>query len=231
LSRENGHYAGVTTLGLVIEAAPSFGIGTLSVYAFSTENWRRPPHEVEALMALLSRFLGSEIDRLAELGVRVTVIGRRDRLSSGIADLIARAEAATASSVMLDLRIAVDYSARDAILDAVSAGAATPLTREAVSHRLELKYGGPDVDLLIRTSGEQRLSDFMLWEAAYAELYFTEVLWPDFDRAALEQALADYRSRERRFGGLPRGTARAASGNAHPALPSQIADRLTASPR
>jgi undecaprenyl diphosphate synthase len=202
LPREAGHRAGLTALRRVVESAPSLSITTLTVFAFSTENWNRPPREVDALMTLLRRYLRREIERLAEAGVRVTAIGRRDRFPVGISDLLARAESATALGTTLDLRLAFDYSARDAILDAVSAAGATPLTREVISHHLALRSGGPDVDLVIRTSGEQRLSDFMLWEAAYAELYFTPVLWPDFGRPALEQAMAAFCARERRFGGL-----------------------------
>ena len=205
LPREAGHRAGVVALRKVIEAAPDLGVTTLSAYAFSQDNWRRPAAEVSTLMALLRGYLATEIDRLAEAGVRLTVLGRRDRLPDGIADLIGSAEAATADDARLDLRIAIDYSGRDAILaavaKAVTAGAATC---DDVSRQLERQGGGPDVDLLIRTSGEQRLSDFMLWEAAYAEFYFVETLWPDFDGAALARALDAFRARERRFGGLPR---------------------------
>jgi undecaprenyl diphosphate synthase len=205
LPREAGHRAGMMALRRVVEAAPSFGITALTVYAFSTENWSRPPHEVDALMMLLHRFLRRDVTRLAEAGVRVTSIGRRDRLAGGIANLLAQAEAATADGTTLDLRLAIDYSARDTIIDAVMAADTGKLSREAVSERLALKFGGPDVDLVIRTSGEQRLSDFMLWEAAYAEFYFTPVLWPDFGGATLERAIAAFRTRNRRFGGLGGG--------------------------
>jgi undecaprenyl diphosphate synthase len=211
----------------VLEAAPTLGITMLTVYAFSTENWKRPPREVDALMALLRRYLRREFERQADAGVRITAIGRRDRLPHGIADLLARVETATANGTALHLRLAIDYSARDAILDAASAAGAMPLTREVISHHLALRSGGPDVDLIIRTSGEQRLSDFMLWEAAYAELYFTHVLWPDFDPAALEQALAAFYARDRRFGGL----AQEVSGKVGLAKPSRIVARRMGSAR
>ena len=205
LPREAGHRAGVAALRKVVEAAPKLGVTTLSAYAFSQDNWRRPAEEVAALMALLRGYLATEIARLADADVRLTVLGRRDRLPDGIADLIARAETATAGGARLDLRLAIDYSGRDAILAAVSAVAAGATTCEAVSRQLERQGGGPGVDLLIRTSGEQRLSDFMLWEAAYAELYFVDTLWPDFDGVALARALDAFRARERRFGGASQG--------------------------
>jgi undecaprenyl diphosphate synthase len=203
LPREAGHRAGVTALRNVVEAAPALGVTTLSAYAFSQDNWRRPAEEVSTLMALLRGYLATEIARLADADVRLTVLGRRDRLPDGIPDLIARAEAATVDGARLDLRLAVDYSGRDAILAAVSAVAAGAATCEDVSRQLERHGGGPGIDLLIRTSGEQRLSDFMLWEAAYAELYFVDTFWPDFNGAALARALAAFRARERRFGGRP----------------------------
>ncbi len=199
LPREAGHRAGVKALRKVVEAAPQLGVTTLSAYAFSQDNWRRPAEEVSALMALLRGYLATEIARLADAGVRLKVLGRRDRLPEGIAELIARAETATAGGACLDLRLAIDYSGRDAILAAVAAGG---VTCEDVSCQLERHGGGPGVDLLVRTSGEQRLSDFMLWEAAYAELYFVETFWPDFDGAALARALDAFRARDRRFGGL-----------------------------
>jgi len=202
LPREAGHRAGVVALRKVVEAAPKLGVTTLSAYAFSQDNWRRPAEEVSALMALLRGYLATEIARLADAGVRLTVLGRRDRLPDGIADLIARAEAATADGACLDLRIAIDYSGRNAILAAVSAVAAGAATCEEISRQLERHGGGPGVDLLIRTSGEQRLSDFLLWEAAYAEFYFVDTFWPDFDGAALARALDAFRARERRFGGV-----------------------------
>ena len=204
LSRLRGHEAGVEAIRRVVEAAPDQGVGTLTLYAFSTDNWRRPRTEVAALMALLRFYLANEVESLVKNGVRLTVIGRRDRLPDGIASAIARAEAATAQGGTLNLRIAIDYSARDAILNAAAklAGISAP-TRELFSELVTGEAGLRDVDLIIRTSGEKRLSDFLLWEGAYAELYFTERMWPDFDGEALAQALASFHGRERRFGALP----------------------------
>jgi undecaprenyl diphosphate synthase len=202
LPREAGHKAGVTALRKIAESAAQLGITTLSAYAFSADNWRRPATEVASLMALLRWYLQNEIARLTKTGVRLTVMGRRDRLPDGIADLIARAEEATAACPSINLRLAIDYSGRDAILNAFSTIGAGRTTHAEISRQLNSHGGGPDIDLLIRTSGEQRLSDFMLWEAAYAELYFTETLWPDFDRTALEKAVQSFRSRNRRYGGL-----------------------------
>jgi undecaprenyl diphosphate synthase len=203
LSRLRGHEAGVEAIRRVVEAAPEQGVGTLTLYAFSSDNWRRPKAEVSALMTLLRFYLANEIEALARNGVRLTVIGRRDRLPDGIANAITRAEAATADGDTLHLRIAVDYSARDAILNAaLRAASVGGLTREKFS---ELITGEPnlrDVDLIIRTSGEKRLSDFLLWEGAYAELHFTERMWPEFEADDLAEALHSFHRRERRFGGL-----------------------------
>ncbi|HLG84070.1 MAG TPA: di-trans,poly-cis-decaprenylcistransferase [Bradyrhizobium sp.] len=203
LSRLRGHEAGVEAIRRIVEAAPDQGIGTLTLYAFSTDNWRRPRAEVSALMGLLRFYLANEVESLVRNGVRLHVIGRRDRLPDGIAAAIARAEAATAAGATLHLRIAVDYSARDAILNAAAklAGIAAP-TRELFSDLVTGESGLRDVDLIIRTSGEKRLSDFLLWEGAYAELHFTERMWPEFDAADLAEALASFHRRERRFGGL-----------------------------
>jgi len=203
LSRLRGHEAGVEAIRCVVEAAPQQGVGTLTLYAFSSDNWRRPRAEVTALMALLRFYLASEVESLVRNGVRLTVIGRRDRLPDGIATAIGRAEVATAQGDVLHLRIAVDYSARDAILNAVAKAAAIGnLTREIFSELVTGEAGLRDVDLVIRTSGEKRLSDFLLWESAYAELHFTERMWPDFGGEDLEEALASFHRRERRFGGL-----------------------------
>jgi undecaprenyl diphosphate synthase len=203
LSRLRGHEAGVEAIRRIVEAAPAQGIGTLTLYAFSSDNWRRPRAEVAALMGLLRFYLANEIQALVRNGVRLTVIGRRDRLPEGIATAIARAEAATAHGDALHLRIAIDYSARDAILNAAARVAgSSKLTRETFS---ELVTGEPnlrDVDLIIRTSGEKRLSDFLLWEGAYAELHFTDRMWPEFEVDDLAEALASFHGRERRFGGL-----------------------------
>src|SRR5712675_1077771 len=203
LSRLRGHEAGVEAIRRVVEAAPQQGVGTLTLYAFSSDNWRRPKAEVSALMALLRFYLANEVESLVRNGVRLKVIGRRDRLPDGIAAAIASAETATAKGDVLHLRIAVDYSSRDAILNAAAklAGMREP-TREMFSQLVTGEAGLRDVDLIIRTSGEKRLSDFLLWEGAYAELHFTDRMWPEFDADALAEALASFQRRERRFDGL-----------------------------
>jgi undecaprenyl diphosphate synthase len=204
LPRTAGHRAGADAVRRAVEAAPALGITTLTLYAFSSDNWRRPRDEVAALMSLLRRYLEAELARLLDNDVRLTVIGRRDRLPDGLANAIADAERHSAAGTRLHLRIAIDYSARDAIANAAAAWRLErPPTREEFS-RLLAGAGGDrdDVDLLIRTSGEKRLSDFMLWEAAYAELCFLDVLWPDFGADDLRLALADFHRRERRFGAL-----------------------------
>jgi undecaprenyl diphosphate synthase len=208
LSRLAGHERGADAVRRAVEAAPALGIGVLTLFAFSADNWKRPRLEIDGLMALFRRYLETEVPALVREGVRVAVIGRRDRLPADLVDAMGRAAAATARGRALLLRLAVDYSARDAILRAARGfrPAETP-TREAFRRRLADAYGAdadaPDVDLLIRTGGEQRLSDFLLWEAAYAELHFTSRLWPDFDAAGLAAAVEDFRRRERRFGALP----------------------------
>jgi undecaprenyl diphosphate synthase len=202
LPRSAGHHAGVESVRRVCEAAPALGIATLTLFAFSADNWRRPRAEVGTLMGLLRRYLQTEIARLRDADVRLTVIGRRDRLPHRLAETIGRAEADTTDSRQLHLRIAFDYSARDAI---VSAAARLPRDREPTREDLARLLAGdaPDVDLLIRTSGEQRLSDFLLWESAYAELYFTDRMWPDFGPDDLAAAIAEFHRRDRRFGALP----------------------------
>jgi undecaprenyl diphosphate synthase len=203
LSRLRGHEAGVEAIRRVVEAAPQQGVGTLTLYAFSSDNWQRPKAEVSALMALLRFYLANEVESLIRNGVRLTVIGRRDRLPAGISDAIGRAEAATAKGDVLHLRIAVDYSARDAILNAaVQTAGMGHLTREMFSQLVTGEPALREVDLVIRTSGEKRLSDFLLWESAYAELHFTERMWPDFGEEDLAEALTSFHRRERRFGGL-----------------------------
>lgn len=199
LPRVAGHRAGATAARRVIETCPKLGIGILTLYAFSSDNWRRPPEEVSALMELLGSYLDSETAGLVENGVRLEVIGRRDRLVPQLVRAIERAEAATARGKRLLLRVAVDYSARDQILRAAAAAARNGgLTREALALHL-----GPEVDLLIRTGGERRLSDFLLWECAYAELIFSPCMWPDFDGVHLAAAMREFHARERRFGAVP----------------------------
>jgi undecaprenyl diphosphate synthase len=203
LPRVLGHEAGIKAVRRVVEAAPKQGVGTLTLYAFSSDNWRRPEAEVDALMALFHSYLVDETENLIEKGVCLTVIGRRDRLSEGLATAIACAEDATIGGDALHLRIAIDYSGRDAILSAASRAArGCELTRDDFSQLVTGQTELCDVDLIIRTGGEKRLSDFLLWESAYAELYFTERMWPEFGEADLMEALGSFRARERRFGGL-----------------------------
>ena len=198
LPRVAGHRAGAEALRRAVESAPKLGISTLTVYAFSSDNWRRPRTEVAALMKLFHNYLRRERDDCIEKGVRVSVIGRRDRLPAMLLPMIEEIEKATARGARLHLRLAVDYSSRDAILQA-----ARKLKSKATREDFSALLGAPDVDLLIRTGGEQRLSDFLLWEAAYAELVFTPVMWPDFGAADLAAAVQEFHSRERRFGAVP----------------------------
>jgi undecaprenyl diphosphate synthase len=205
--REEGHVQGAAAVRRTVEAAPGLGITTLTLYAFSSDNWRRPRGEVENLMFLFEKYLGSECDHLTDRGVRLNVIGRRDRLPQSLTRSIEHVEACTSDGLSLHLRIAMDYSARDALLAAASRVAmGVPPTRQAFERSLLEAINAPsgtrDVDLLIRTGGEQRLSDFLLWESAYAELYFTEVLWPDFTEADLASAVQAFAARERRYGGV-----------------------------
>jgi undecaprenyl diphosphate synthase len=198
LPRVAGHRAGAEALRRTVEAAPDLGIGVLTVYAFSSDNWRRPQPEVTALMKMFHIYLRREQAKCIDKGVRVSVIGRRDRLPRLLLPAIEECESVTAEGRKLNLRLAVDYSSRDAILDA-----ARELNGKATREKLSDALGAPDVDLLIRTGGEQRLSDFLLWECAYAELIFTPVMWPDFSASDLASAVQEFHSRERRFGALP----------------------------
>jgi undecaprenyl diphosphate synthase len=198
MPRIAGHRAGAEALRRTVEAAPNLGIGTLTIYAFSSDNWQRPGEEVSALMRLFRSYLRNEQAKCIENGIRISVIGRRDRLPRMLLPAIESVEAATAQGSALHLRIAVDYSARDAILRAAQV-CGKGATREEFGAAL----GGLDVDLLIRTGGEQRLSDFLLWECAYAELIFTARMWPDFDASDLAAAVAEFHSRDRRFGAVP----------------------------
>jgi undecaprenyl diphosphate synthase len=204
MPRTAGHRAGVEAIRRVVEAAPEQSVGTLTLFAFSSNNWRRPQSEVSELMDLLRRYLAAETTRLAESGIRLRVIGRRDRLPMVLAHAIGQAERETAAGDRLYLRVAIDYSARAAILDAASRIlSADDQTHEGFARLVTGEAAPRDVDLLIRTSGEQRLSDFLLWESAHAEFYFTDAMWPDFDGLQLAKALAAFRARERTFGGLP----------------------------
>jgi len=211
LPRSAGHRAGVEAVRRVIEAAPRLGVGTLTLFAFSADNWQRSPCEVRTLLGLIEEFLRAEASAFRERGIRVSVIGRRDRLPAGLRAAIQAAESATAEGRRLRLRLAVDYSARDAILRAACRMyTLTQISRESFARLLGgLCQNGavPEVDLLIRTGGEQRLSDFLLWECAYAELYFTPKLWPDVTAADLEEAIREFQARERTFGQLPKAAA------------------------
>jgi undecaprenyl diphosphate synthase len=209
MPRAAGHRQGAESVRRVVEAAPGLGIRTLTLYAFSSDNWRRPPREVAALMRLFRSYLRGETDRLVENGVRLSIIGRRDRLPGVLRAAMDEAEDRTRGGTRLHLRLAIDYSARDAIIRAAQlAAASADISREdfgtliARACTSEEEGSSLDVDLLVRTGGERRLSDFLLWECAYAELYFTDLMWPDFDGEALAEAVADFSTRERRFGAL-----------------------------
>jgi len=206
LPRVAGHRAGSEAVRRTVEAAadPASGIGWLTLYAFSSDNWRRPAHEVEALLSLFGEYLRGETQRCVANGIRLGVIGRRDRLGAALREEIAAAESVTRAGSGLRLRLAIDYSSRDSILRAsrrLAAGRGA-ITRERLSRELAGDSEAPDVDLLVRTGGERRLSDFLLWESAYAELVFMNAMWPDFTAADLQAALTEFRARDRRFGGL-----------------------------
>lgn len=238
LPRSAGHREGARAARAIVEAAAEQGVTVLTLYAFSADNWGRPRPEVSSLLRLLRGYLAAEAQRCARSGVRIVVIGRRDRLPPRLLEAIRAAESRTATGDRLLLRVAIDYSAREAICRAVEAevdaavdsrvaqvpaaggpaaadaapeAEARAVSPEAMRRRILAAIhdpgGTPDVDLLVRTGGEQRLSDFLLWECACAELYFTPCMWPDFGPAALAEALAEFRRRERRFGRLPAGTA------------------------
>jgi undecaprenyl diphosphate synthase len=207
LPRTAGHRAGAKAVDAIVTAAARQRIGTLTLYAFSAANWNRPRAEVSGLFTLLRRYLLTQTQRCLEQSIRINVIGRRDRLSVELRQLIDRSERATAQCTGMQLRIAVDYSAQHSLLETCRRlRSQTDIDRSrfmeqlaAVDHAID---SVPDVDLLIRTGGEKRLSDFLLWECAYAELHFVDCLWPDFDAAAFDQALAEFSRRDRRFGGL-----------------------------
>ena len=207
LTRSAGHDAGLRTARQIVEAAVREGVGILTLYAFSSDNWKRPTAEVTALMRLFRRALLGEAKRCLENGVRLTILGRRDRLPSSLRHTVEQVEALTATGTRMHLRVAVDYSARDAMLRATLATQGQPVTREAFTELLARvdhdRLPARDVDLVIRTGGEQRLSDFLLWESAYAELLFVRKMWPEFTVDDLAEALEDFRGRNRRFGLAP----------------------------
>lgn len=217
LPRAMGHREGVQALKRTVQAAPALGIRCLTVFGFSTENWRRPAEEVSDLMGLVRAYVASDLKRLEREGVRVRILGRREGLPADIAQIVERTEASTAHNDKFLLQVAFNYGGRADIVDAaqrhvdrVVAGEATgPLDEEALGLGLSTA-GGPPVDVIVRTSGEQRLSNFLLWEAAYAELVFQNVLWPDYGPEALADVVEQYRNRDRRFGGLSAAPALAA---------------------
>jgi undecaprenyl diphosphate synthase len=222
LSRSHGHRAGVEAARRVVEAAPALGITALTLFAFSSDNWQRPKAEVAVLLALLERYIRDELCQLVARGVRLTVIGRRSRLANELMQSIIAAEVASAAGNRLDLRVAIDYSSRDAITDAVTRWPFAHTPSRAAFGRL-LTASRPasqtDVDLLIRAGGEKRLSDFLLWEAAYAELHFVDTLWPDFGAEDLRTAMAEFYGRERRFGALSAGPGPASAAVPQPGGP------------
>jgi undecaprenyl diphosphate synthase len=205
LPRSAGHRAGAKAVNEIVEAAARDGVNFLSLYAFSAANWQRPKAEVSALFSLLRRYLLSQTERCLEQSIRLNFVGRRDRLSPTLLALIERSERATEQCSRMVLRIAVDYSAQHSLIEACRRLQAQPsVTRSRfaqvlaeVDHSVDVV---PEVDLLIRTGGEQRLSDFLLWECAYAELFFSDILWPDFDAGAFALALRDFAARDRRYG-------------------------------
>ncbi|HVA20775.1 MAG TPA: polyprenyl diphosphate synthase [Candidatus Micrarchaeia archaeon] len=206
LLRTDGHRAGIETIRKVMEAADHAGVHHLTLYAFSTENWSRPPDEVAALMRLFEETLAKEVDELHASGVQIRVIGRRQELADGLRGLIDDAERRTAANRTGVLCVAINYGGRAEIVDAVRSLAETgeDLRRLDESRLAAALYTGglPDPDLIIRTAGERRMSNFLIWQSAYAELHVTPALWPDFGSPELEVALRDFAARQRRFGGV-----------------------------
>jgi undecaprenyl diphosphate synthase len=210
LNRQAGHRAGARAVDAVVRAAARHGVDTLTLYAFSSDNWHRPRSEVEALFGLLRRYLITETERCTAESIRVNFIGRRDRLTAALLRQIEHSERLTAAGRRMHLRIAVDYSSRGSIIEA--GRRLRELSLAEPENFLSLlgmvdhsDPPAPEVDLLIRTGGERRLSDFLLWECAYAELYFVDCPWPDFDEAAFAAALEEYSRRQRRFGRISEG--------------------------
>lgn len=207
LPRAVGHREGVQALRRTIKAAPEVGVQCLTVFGFSTENWSRPADEVSDLMGLVRAFVGSDLKRLEAAGVRVKVLGRRKGLPEDIAAIVAQAEAQTAHNDKFLLQVAFNYGGRADLADAAQrlvdrarAGEDVIVDEEALGAGLSTA-GAPPVDLIVRTSGEQRLSNFLLWEAAYAEMVFQDILWPDYGAEALAEAIAQFACRQRRYGG------------------------------
>ena len=207
LPRSAGHRAGAETARSIIRCAPHLGIHTLTLFALSSANWRRPAAEVSAILTILREYLRDETEHCLDEGIRLSVIGRRDRLHPALREAIAESEAVTLKGKRLHLRLAVDYSARHSLFQAACKFyKATNLSPEAFGDVLaEVQRGGStDVDLLIRTGGEQRLSDFLIWECAFAEFVFLEKRWPDFTPTDLKNATREFEKRERTRGALPR---------------------------
>jgi undecaprenyl diphosphate synthase len=210
LPRVMGHRAGVAAVRNIVRAAPELGLEYLTLYSFSSENWKRPKAEVNDLMGLLRLYLRDDLDELHRNGVRIRVIGAKHQLDGDIIGLIDEAQTRTAANTKLKLTIAFNYGGQDEIVEAarriaedVAAGKIVPaaVTRDTFTSYLATA-GIPDPDLVIRTSGEQRLSNFLIWQSAYSEFMFTNTLWPDFGKAELTAAINDYQGRDRRFGGL-----------------------------
>lgn len=210
MPRVFGHQAGVESLRKIVEAAPNMGVGTLSVYAFSTENWRRPPEEIEGLFALLRQFIKSDLKRLQTNGVRIRIQGRREGLSSDILALLDDAVESTKSNDKLSLVICFNYGGQAEIIDAV-----TSIAKDVKSGKLDenqidsavfekylLSNEWPAPDLIIRTAGEKRLSNFLMWQSAYSEFVFCDILWPDFTPENLQHAIDEFTTRNRRYGGI-----------------------------
>ena len=210
LPRVAGHRRGADAVKRAVRGAGELGIPCLTLFAFSTENWTRPADEVSDLMGLLRHYLRHELEELRKNGAKLRVVGNRDGLAADIVRDIADAEAATRANTRIDVNICINYGARDEILRATRRLAAQVAAGELSADRIDearferelLTAGIPDPDLLIRTSGELRISNFLLWQAAYAELVFVDTLWPDFGKEHLEQAIAEFRKRERRYGGV-----------------------------
>ncbi|HEX6859025.1 MAG TPA: polyprenyl diphosphate synthase [Caulobacteraceae bacterium] len=210
LPRTLGHREGVKALKRTVEAAPGCGVGVLTVFGFSTENWRRPPTEVSELMGLLKAYVESDLERLAREGVKIRILGRREGLKPDILDVIDRAERRTAANERFILQVAFNYGGRADIVDAArrlaqraAAGEVRPDAIDEAAFEAELSTSrAAPPDLIVRTSGEHRISNFLLWESAYAELVFQEVLWPDYGPEHLKAAIAEFRSRDRRYGGV-----------------------------
>ncbi len=202
LPRVAGHKAGVEAVRNIVRAAAEMGLEALTLYAFSSENWKRPEEEVSDLMGLMKRFILSDLDEFAANDVKLKIIGNWRALAPDVVELIEKALGRTAGNSRTTLAVALNYGAQDELVRAATAAAAAgPITAEAIEAHLDTA-DLPPLDLLIRTSGEVRLSNFLLWQSAYAELYFTDTLWPDFKPADLQAALDHFARRERRYGGL-----------------------------